>query len=86
MHYAPMPPVRDKKSFTQTNLPLGPTHAVGTTYTALYTLGEDAQRPFGMAHIQAASFLNFVFYFYFFFSVLFFPTLNNLRLQKSFIF
>jgi hypothetical protein len=49
----------------------------------LCALGEDVARPFGPAHVWAACFLNFVFYFLFFLSVLVFSTLNNLSIQKT---
>ena len=40
----------------QRSLPLGPAHVVGTSYTPLYTLGEDVARPFGPAHVRSAYF------------------------------
>lgn len=83
-YYPPMPTISDKKRFTHGNPPPGPAHAVGTSYTALCVLGEDATRPFGPAHVRAACFLNFVFIFSFLFRFRFFSTLNNLGLQKSF--
>lgn len=52
--------------------PPGTPHAVGTSYTALCTLREDAARQFGLAHVRAAYVSNFDFFY----------TLNNLGLEK----